>query len=296
MTRFPTIGAALAMLVAMFAGCSEAVEREAVPAQEARLAEHTPLANGMVLPAGTTIYDAVTEDGSPTLRFKLPEGMLMLGRTEDGVLLREEEGGIRCTCTEGTGDCTPFKVTLPGGNTSVGCALQDNCTVCEARATAAIQQPDGALHIIPLEDADLVNPAQGINFVGSLDELDSVRCLRRVTAGDPAFQQAVQAFAKAEQSAPPEAFKPNAPLPPGHRRIAVNAWGKLLVMPVRSTRLSFLANEAFMPRVQTAIDEGNTRCRCISGSSGCTYQRAGGLGVGVEWCEADACQSCQMNF
>ena len=54
------------------------------------------------------------------------------------------------------------------------------------------------------------------------------------------------------------------------------------------------ASETFDP---DAEEDGPARCRCLSGATGCQYDRQYVPVIGTaEWCEAGACANCQMNF
>jgi len=103
-------------------------------------------------------------------------------------------------------------------------------------------------------------------------------------------------------------------LPRNYTMMFINAYGKVMRVPVQhgltlsevvANTFFFLARYGNGSRPTTAAgdgeqvldDSGATTCKCLSGSSGCVYQKKSAPLIGyAEWCEAKDCQSCQMSW
>lgn len=304
----------------LLSACSPIAEVEvrSGPTAETTLPRDYRLSNGVVLPAGTVVADARDVTGRPYVHFRLPEGYNLVSApagAESGAIL-EEEGGLTCTCTEGTGGCNPFRAEGPAG-TVIGCTMKEGCTKCEQevsaldRSTAGVRlRVDGA--------TDILHLAAEISFVVDPEELDALSCPGSAAFAWDGFGRGIAEFLAGVQMADRAALRAattREQLPASYTMMFVNAYGKVLRVPVqRGTTLSeWVAGVFFsLPRPGAAQpgaastdetsggveeEEGKTTCKCLSGSSGCTYQRKSAPLIGyAEWCDAKECDSCQMSW
>ena len=294
------------------------VEMKSGPTAETTLPRDYRLSNGVVLPAGTTLSDARDVTGRPYLHFRLPEGykLVSAAAVEDGGGALEGEGGITCTCTEGTGGCSPFRAQGPGGSV-IGCAMNSGCTRCE-QAVSALDRSTAGVRLRVDRATDILHLAAGISFVVDPEELDALGCPGEAAFAWEGFGRGISEFlagVQLDDRAAVRAATRREQLPPSYTMMFINAYGKTLRVPVqRGTTISEqVANVFFSLRragagqpAPVGTDEvsggggesdGKTSCKCLAGSSGCTYQRKSAPLIGyAEWCEAGACDSCQMNF
>ncbi|MEW5926200.1 MAG: hypothetical protein AB1941_01815 [Gemmatimonadota bacterium] len=304
----------------LLSACSPIAEVEvrSGPTAETTLPRDHRLSNGVVLPAGTVVSDATDVTGRPYVHFRLPEGYRLVSAAagaESGGML-EEEGGITCTCTEGTGGCSPFKADGPAG-TVIGCSMKDGCTKCE-QAVSALDRTVGGVRLLSGRETDILHLAAGISFVVGPEELEALSCPGKAAFAWDGFGQGIAEFLAGVQMADRSALRAattREQLPASYTMMFVNAYGKTLRVPVqRGTTLSeWVAGVFFaLPRPGSAQpgaasadetsggvveEDGKTTCKCLSGSSGCTYQRKSAPLIGyAEWCDAKECGSCQMNW
>jgi hypothetical protein len=231
-----------------------------------------------------------------------------------GVL--EEEGGITCTCTKGTGGCSPFRAQGLGG-TVVGCSTSSGCTECTQSVTSLDHDAAG-VRLRRGRVADILHIAAGISFVLGPEELEALSCPGNAAFHWEGFGRGIAEFLDGVQvdgRAAVRAATSREQLPDNYTMMFVNAYGKVLRVPVQRgmTISEQVANVFFslqragagqpgpasMDEGSGGIEEeaGKATCKCLSGSSGCTYQRKSPPLIGyAEWCDAKACDSCQMNW
>jgi hypothetical protein len=265
------------------------------------------------------LSDAADDTGRPFIHFRLPEGYKLVSAAaasegNGGVL--EEEGGITCTCTEGTGGCSPFRAQGPGGSV-VGCSMDSRCTKCE-QAVTSMDRTAAGVRLRTDRAADILHIDAGISFVTSPDELEALSCPGRAAFAWEGFGRGISEFldgVQVDDRAAVRAATRREQLPRSYTMMFINAYGRVLRVPVqRGMSLSEqVANVFFsLPRAgagqpgPASRDEGSggveeesgtTTCKCLSGSSGCTYQRKSAPLIGyAEWCDAKACDSCQMSW
>lgn len=276
------------------------------------------LANGTLLPAGTVLSEAVDATGRQFIHFRLPDGYKLvssdLAAEDGGEPTLDDSGGITCTCQKGTG-CSPFKASGPAG-TVVGCSMSDRCTSCLQETVALSRAPTG-LSLRHDRVADILHIAAGISFVVDPEELESLSCPKDVVFRWSGFSRGIAEFLQGVQidsAANVRTATSRAQLPRNYTMMFINAYGKVMRVPVqRGTTISEVVANTFFSLARrgnrsglaavegdgepATDDSGATTCKCLSGSSGCVYQKKSAPLIGyAEWCEANACQSCQMNW
>lgn len=294
--------ALLLTLSGLLSACSTVVEDKAEPSilTEAYL---TP--GGTLLPKGTVLTDAVDATGRPFIRFRLPEGYKLVSAapsTGGEAVLLADEGGITCTCTRGQG-CSPFKAVGPQG-TVVGCTMKETCTECTQKTNALVQK--GGKETIADGEADILHLAAGVSFVLGPDELDSLSCPKDVVFAWEGFRRALTTFLDAFQLNNVEALRAatrREELPSNYTMLFVSVYGKVLRVPIeRGLTISEQVSAAFFASagrtVQPEEAEDGGACRCLSGPSGCLYERKKipFTDYYAEWCEAGACASCRLEY
>lgn len=296
------------------------VEVKSAPSASTTLPHDYRLANGVVLPAGTVLSDAADATGRTYVHFRLPEEYRLVSAAaapeDSGGGVLEGEGGITCTCTEGTGGCSPFRAQGPGGSV-IGCSMESRCTRCEQAVTSLDRTADG-VRLRTDHAADILHIAAGVSIVTSPDELEALGCPGRAAFAWEGFERGIADFLSGFQldgRAAVRAATSREQLPDNYTMLFINAYGKTLRVPVqRGTSISEQVANVFFSLARAgagqpgtaAMDEvnggvveetGKTTCKCLSGSSGCTYKREGTRLIGyAEWCEAGACDSCQMSW
>lgn len=315
------------LILAILAVCSlvactpiAEVEVTSAPSASNTLPHDYRLPNGVVLPAGTVLSDTADATGRPYIHFRLPEGHKLVSAaaaTENGgggVL--EEEGGITCTCTEGTGGCSPFRAQGPGGS-AIGCSMDSRCTKCE-QAVTSLDRTAAGVRLRTDRAAEILHVAAGISFVTNPEELEALSCPGRAAFAWEGFGRGISEFLDGFQldgRAAARAATSREQLPDSYTLMFINAYGKTLRVPVqRGTSISEQVANVFFSMARAGVgqpgvvsmdegsggvveEEGKTTCKCLSGASGCAYKREGTRLIGyAEWCEAGACDSCQMNW
>jgi hypothetical protein len=296
------------------------VEMKSAPSASTTLPHDYRLSNGVVLPAGTVLSDAADASGRPYIHFRLPEGHKLVSAaaaTENGgggVL--EEEGGITCTCTEGTGGCSPFRAQGPGGS-AIGCSMDSRCTKCE-QAVTSLDRTGAGVRLRTDRAADILHVAAGISFVTDPEELEALSCPGRAAFAWEGFGRGISEFLDGVQldgRAAVRAATSREQLPDNYTMMFINVYGKVLRVPVqRGMSLSEQVANVFFSLARAgagqqgaaSMDEGSggvveedgkTTCKCLSGSAGCSYQRKSAPVIGyAEWCDAKGCDSCQMSW
>lgn len=311
-------------LPAIFAACAlyactpiAEVEVKSAPEAGTTLPRDYRMPNGVLLPAGTHLSDATDVDGRPYIHFRLPEGYRLASAaaaSESGGGGLEEDGGITCTCVEGTGGCSPFRAQGPGG-TVIGCTTNSGCSKCEQSVTP-LDRGVAGVRLRNDRPAEILHVAAGVSFVLGPEELDALSCPGQAAFAWEGFGRGIAEFLAGVQPdrAAVRAATTREQLPDDYTMMFVNAYGKVLRVPVqRGTTVSEQVARVFfsLPRAgaqpgSAAMDEvgggveeepERSTCKCLSGTSGCKYQRKSVPMVGyAEWCEAGACTSCQMNW
>lgn len=283
------------------------------PRNAITLEEPYRLGDGTTLPVGTVLSDAEDVTGRPFIHFTLPQGysLVSVARGAPDAEIQSvpdaevvDQGSITCTCTTGSG-CSPFKASGLGG-TVVGCANTGSCGQC-VQVVNAISPTAAGIVILGDRDTELLHLDAGISFVTSREEMDSLSCPRGAALRWSGFTRPVGEYMAGFQLQDrPGVLRATRreELPDGYTMLFLNAYGKLLRVPVqRGLTISEQVSLASFPLArhsETAASEpdlASTTCRCLSGSTGCKYEKKSVPLVGyAEWCEAGACQSCQMSF
>lgn len=273
------------------------------PARDAAtqtLAEAVTLPNGLVLPAGTTLRDAKTRDGKPSIAFKLPEGYRLIGlkaqAESDPASDAEEmeEGTITCSCP--SGGCSPFRARR-GREVRVGCAS----TGCQGTCTMTV---DATGDRDPLFDAAIIDMNRPIEMPISRAEDSALACPPPALLRAPSVRRALADFVDPLQrtdAAAARAAVDEASLPADYRMANVDLFGYLVRVPVQDgTSLSLFVRSVLVGHEdgvknadEEVLEEGPARCVCRSGNVGCALQRASLPGVGsIEYCNAGRCSRC----
>lgn len=221
----------------------------------------------MWIPEGTNTW--IEKDGS--MGYQLPAGWSLVEEDEAGNLrLAAISGGkVTCTCTEGSGGCSPVS-----DGSSIGC-LMSTCKTCSRSATRSF-----AVHLadaVRFSKADewgtlpLATPSmfEVSELAKPLDEFLSL------VAADAGVSKD-SLLAGAPKSADGSDFAP----PAGFVMIPINAFGRLVLVSVPEGYA--------MARVNTSA--ASASCKCNAGS-GCKYWSK----WGYSGCEAGSCTSCTMS-
>lgn len=307
--------------VCLLSACTPIAEVEvrSAPSASTTLERDYRLSNGVALPGGTVLSDAADASGRPFIHFRLPDGYKLVSA---GVAVEDDgggvlgEGGITCTCTEGTGGCRPFRAKGPGGSV-VGCSMNSGCTKCE-QAVSALDRSDAGVRLRTDRATDILHMDAGISFVLGPEELEALSCPGNAAFAWEGFGRGISEFldgVQVDDRAAVRAATRREQLPRSYTMMFVNAYGKVLRVPVQRglTISEQVANVFFsLPRAgagqpgAVGTDEVSgsgeeeaekTTCKCLSGSSGCSYQRKSAPLIGyAEWCDAKGCDSCQMSW
>lgn len=199
-----------------------------------------------------------------SITFTLPEPYYLLGIDVNGVFHRSADGtgGVTCTCTSGSGGCSPVH---SGGD--YGC-LMSTCESCDK--SNSIKGVDAEI-----KDFVIMNP-DGSGFVTAFSHLDGKRLL------PPAFLDApevVRFLEDLDELIPPTS--PNA----AHKVVFINAYGYVLPVEVPSdiddTSVAFHVGGS---------GDSDLTCSCNSPSGDCPRRKK----FTVTYCDAENCQSCTM--
>ena len=253
---------------------------------------------GITLPIGTIIQKV---QGDPSaFTYSLPNGYKVVGQNTNGKAGVAAGGSITCTCTEGKG-CSPYVASL-GKNQSIGCAMSGNCTKCtQVLSGARIGTPDETI-----SNAEIVNFNQEIHFITTKEELSSTVSPSHTLMQLDEIRQQIVAFAKGYQINDLESLnKSTGPsdLPSTYTYVHVNVYGRAILLPVQSNLVN-AANPLFNEILRGAISANGRmaapstvyKCKCNSGSAGCSLNNGSLLFAKAVWCEAGSCGSCTLSW
>jgi hypothetical protein len=195
--------------------------------------------------------------------------------------------------------------------------MDSRCTKCE-QAVTSLDRSGAAVRLQTGRATDILHMAAGISFVVDPEELESLSCPGLAAFAWDGFGRNISEFlagVQRDDRATVLTATRREQLPASYTMMFVNAYGKTLRVPVqRGMSLSeWVAGVFFsLPRPGArqpgaasadetgggvVEEEGSTTCKCLAGSSGCTYQRKSAPLIGyAEWCDAKECDSCQMNW
>ena len=270
------------------------------PEKQITLTQELTLENGVTLPIGSVIGKI---DNDPySLRYKLPKGYIVTGVADaSGREIAATLGSITCTCTEGGGGCSPF-VGTSLGQTVTGCALGRKCKQCKgssgARKGVINVSPDGPS--IEASGMDIINLKDGIHFVTTKSELDSLKCPSSFFIATDEIQKEVYNFISGFQKDKIEEVRraeDSADLPKEYTLIHVSVYGRVFLMPVQKSltlSASPFLNELIVQGPSSNARMAAASCKCLSGSKGCALTKRSAFIGNVVYCDAGGCTSCKL--
>ncbi|MFO0589334.1 MAG: hypothetical protein U0441_17485 [Polyangiaceae bacterium] len=221
------------------------------------------------LPEGTDTW--IQDDGS--IGYKLPDGFVSIETDPStGALAATTGGSITCSCTQGTGGCSPVAA---GGKS--GCFMGDNCSTCsKSGATKVVNTNAMVAFADPKEVVMLphVTPALlKLQFVA-----DALAQFKDQVAAEAGLQSGADLDdPKNGFSADPHTYI----AAPGWSLAAVNLYGYIALISVPESYA-----------MMAAPSWGSSqKCTCNAGS-GC---KAGSM-LGAKYCDAGNCTSCTMGL
>lgn len=221
------------------------------------------------LPEGTDTW--VEADGS--LGYQLPAGFVSFETDPDtGAMYATAGGTITCSCTKGTGGCSP----VSAGGTS-GCFMGANCDTCsKSGATKVIDTNVGVAFASLAEVKDLppLTPAL-LDVPLVADAFAQFKDMVAVDAGLP-DGQALEGD-KTGLAVGDHTFL----AAPGWALAAVNVFGHVALVSVPESYGKLMA----------PAWGSSQKCACNAGS-GC---KAGSM-LGAKYCDAGNCTSCSMSL
>lgn len=310
MTRYASAAVLLLCAGLAYGGCDAIPSNGQLPVEMA-MADLPP--GLLALPSGSEVWTDV-EDAGSTLWFRLPETHALMGQVREGddvTVHQVPGGGITCTCTDGSGGCSPFRA-VAGGKEWVGCAMDpDRCSSCEISTSALVLEGQPGVR---LEEVIVVDRTRPIKLVETYEEADRLQCGSATLLHDPATVQAIADYVRPFQgqdlayvlNADPDDLDDDVVTAP------IDVYGHVLWVPVRLEWIEttdaaedWPTSELMWDRYVTAYDEtgaevaravpGDGSCMCSAGGGGCTYERLGNRLVGyVEFCDAQGCNSCTL--
>jgi len=215
------------------------------------------------LPAGTQIHTEGT-----TLKFSLPNGYYILAIESNGDYVRANEGGVTCSCTSGSGGCSPVKK----GN-EYGC-LMTSCGEC--KQTKLMRKANG--QYAEVTDFIVVNE-NGSDFVNTFEQIIGKRLLPGRFIGSEEVRSFINEL---QRNALPSSSN-------NTKTILVLHLGYVIPVTIPddidNTSVSFVSGSPGFP------DDPNAgpRCDCEQGSS-CPLRKQ----LMVVYCDADNCKVCSM--
>ncbi|MED5465449.1 MAG: hypothetical protein VX699_12425 [Myxococcota bacterium] len=218
------------------------------------------------IPEGTTTRR--TRDGG--LYFRVPAGYSVVHHEGPAANQLAAGGKVTCTCTAGSGDCSPAS-----DGSSVGCLIGSNCSTCKRESSFTVINRDVGVRFATAEE--VANLPQGTSallevpelarefeqFTNSLDQAD-----RNRQAASPIQRSNNQVVAR-----------------PGYTFAPVNAFGRIIY-----TRVHHSQTQEQQRLAGAGALSAKGTCNCESGSSGCTYWSS----WGYFGCEAGDCTSCSL--
>lgn len=242
--------------------------------------------NGIPFPDGSA---AVTmPDGR--VKIVLPKGYkFLMVDPENFVLVEddgeegEEEAGVTCTCSSGTG-CSPVKFRK-----KYYCVLGDNCTTCSKSTTRISGQP--------VIIAGIYNSNSGITILsktkseGLKGELTSVKNELLGNASKALFQvkgvkqELMDLYTFIYGKEIPSFILSNSDkIPEGYKYVAINIYGNEAAIPVPTSQIG--ESEYIVG------DGGAASCKCNDTTpTGCKKETM----LGAVFCDAGGCRSCSLN-
>jgi hypothetical protein len=271
----------------LMAGChkeSTLAVKELDPEKDAKLAAGILQSHedGIPFPDGTKVL--LLESGDT--RLVLPEGYhfimtdLVTGEIVDPG--DDEEAGVTCTCTKGSG-CTPVKFRK-----KYYCVMDDGCSSCDKSTTSAT----GA----KVKISGIYNEDEGISILvkntaaGLKKELTSTIDQTLGNAGSALFktpgikEELIQLYHFIYDNHIPAFITANEKtIPNGYGYIAVSIHGNIAAIPVPENMIT-----SSYYRVD---DEGKASCKCNDATPvGCEKDSY----FGAVFCEAKGCKSCSL--
>jgi hypothetical protein len=218
------------------------------------------------IPEGTTTRR--TRDGG--LYFRVPAGYAVVHHDGPAAHSLAAGGKVTCTCTAGSGDCSPAS-----DGSSVGCLIGSGCTSCTRESSFTVIDREVGVRFATAEEvatlpqgtsALLEVPELALEFEQFTDSLD--RADRNRHAASPIRRNNNEVIAQR-----------------GYIFAPVNAFGRIVYTSVHQTQV---------PQHQSLARAGGHAakgtCKCESGESGCTYWSR----WGYSGCEAGSCTSCSL--
>lgn len=277
---------------------------DADPVPELSIAgEQTASSGGFLFPAGTSVSLQTDEVGTKRIHFELPEDYYMIGRVDasfpelGGEVLKAESGDITCRCTEGSGDCMPFRAG-GGGQEVWGCIFGDGCNECLGTRSRLMLVGDDWVRV-PFEETALVDlSAPRIKTVVTKEEAAGLRCASSVLFEDPEVRDHLIQFMGKYQSrnvAQLRAAGSRAELPESYQMVPFDVYGNLVWLPVlRGSSVSAFMSELVREAARTPGGGGS--CNCSEGGGSCIHESQSVPFIGyAEWCESDGCSACTLH-
>lgn len=214
------------------------------------------------IPEGTTTQ--MMPNGS--MNFNVPEGYSVINHNGPKRGQLSAQGTVTCTCTKGSGDCSPAS-----DGSSVGCLIGAGCQTCSRKASASVVQRE-----------------IGIRFA-TKNEVETLPLGNSLMMEVPELAQELRAFRKANAleagdfEVPTVVTDDSIVAQDDYVLMPINAFGRILYTKMKRTSAKQFG------KVGMGLGAKGT-CSCTSGSSGCTYWSS----FGYFGCEAGSCTSCSL--
>lgn len=292
---------AMVALIALFASaCDQGAPTAPAAPQSVTLDAAGRTSSGLVLPMGTILTDSETADGQPFVHYQLPEGYALIAKRPNGDVSRATQGGIKCTCTSGDGECMPFRATS-GGQTVVGCA-HNGCSDCLSQ-NSLIAGPRAAPSLTVLESALVARLDAQPEFVIERAELDELQCGGGLLFEDPELAAELVAFVQEFQRESRDVLT-SGEVPETYTMAPVRAYGAVVWVPVMREGIpDLLFSELMWDRYpvdpvtgEAARETGGGSCSCDSSDGECEYKKERIPIIGqAEWCDPAGCTTCALS-
>jgi hypothetical protein len=271
----------------LLAGCQKERNlaiKELNPEKDARLIAGILQSSedGIPFPEGTKVLELESGD----TKLILPDGYhFIMTDLATGELVdpgEDEEAGVTCTCTKGSG-CSPVKFRK-----KYYCVMEDGCSSCDKSTTSAT----GA----KVKISGIYNEEEGISILvktaaaGLKKELTSTIDQTTGNAGTALFkipgikEELLQLYNFIYEDNIPAFITANEKtIPKGYGYIAVSIRGNIAAIPVPEDMIA--------ENYYRVDDEGKPSCKCNDANPvGCEKDSY----FGATFCEAKGCKSCSL--
>ncbi|MBT6176444.1 MAG: hypothetical protein HOI23_04285 [Deltaproteobacteria bacterium] len=214
------------------------------------------------IPEGTTTQ--MMPNGS--MNFNVPTGFSVINHHGFNAGKLSNNGTVTCTCTKGSGDCSPAS-----DGSSVGCLIGPNCETCSRKASLSV-----------------IQRSVGIRFATQL-EVETLPLGNSLMMDVPELAEEFRTFSKAHTleagdfQAPTLITDHSFIAEDDHVLVPVNAFGRILYTKMKRSSAKLFGQMGM-------VFAAKGTCSCTSGSSGCTYWSR----FGYSGCEAGSCTSCSL--